>query len=192
MTSTSSEDLGIFTPGTKAAFLQFLRDNPNQRRVSRIDKEILIGWLTNPHKRPSTQKEFSRRNYVWKTFTWDGKRQGLFATAKTNEDTDRIVVTEDTIADIVESVHKGNDHAGWDATWKDVSTSYYGILRSDVIFLLKQCQICASNPSKRPKGSAAIMKSSPPVDRETLDDVNTSDTQYDISVWQETGKHADE
>ena len=63
----------------------------------------------------------------------------------------RQVVTTDKIADVVEKVHTDNGHAGWDATWKDISTSYYGILRSDVIFLLKQCQICSGNPSKRPK-----------------------------------------
>lgn len=70
------------------------------------------------------------------------------------------------IADVVDFVHNGNGHAGWDATWKDVSNLYYGILRSDVIFLLKRCQICASNPSKRPKGSAAIMRSPQLVDQE--------------------------
>jgi hypothetical protein len=61
--------------------------------------------------------------------------------------------------------------------------SYYGILRSDVIFLLKQCQICVSNPSKRPKGSAATMLSSQPVDHEVLDFLNADDMQYDMSAW---------
>ena len=191
MTSTSSDDLATLTPSTRAAFLQYLLDNPNNRRVSQTDKEILIDWLTNPHKRPLSQKEFSRRNYVRKTFAWDEKTQNPFAPAKTDKDKDRTVVTEDMIADVVEFVHKGNDHAGWDATWKDISTSYYGILRSDVIFLLKQCQICASNPSKRPKGSAATMLSSQPVDHDVLDFVTTGDVQYDISAWdvQENEKH---
>ena len=67
------------------------------------------------------------------------------------------MVTEDMIADIVQHVHEDNDHAGWDATWKDVSSLYYSILRADVIFLLKQCQICASNTRKRPKNSAAAV-----------------------------------
>ncbi len=182
MTSTSSNDFAIFTPSTRAAFLQYLHDNPNNRRVSQTDKEILIDWLTNPHKRPSSQREFSRRNYVWKTFAWNEETRNLLAAGKANEDKNRIVVTEDLIADVVEFEHKGNAHAGWDATWKDVSTSYYGILRSDVIFLLKQCQVCASKPSKRPKGSAATMLSSQPVDHEVLDSLNTGDMQYDISA----------
>ncbi len=160
MMSTSSNNLVTFTPSTKAAFLQYLRENPTNRRITQTDRDILIEWLTNPHKRPSSQKEFSRRNYIWKTFTWDEKTQNLFAVAKQDEEKDRTVVTEDAIADIVEFVHESNKHGEWDATWKDISSSYYGILRSDVIRLLKECQTCALNPSKRPKDSAATIQSS--------------------------------
>ncbi|CAI6334664.1 unnamed protein product [Periconia digitata] len=59
----------------------------------------------------------------------------------------------DAIAGIVEIVHNNNGHAGWDTTWKKISSSYYGILRADVIFLLKKCHICANDARKRPKGS---------------------------------------
>lgn len=62
-------------------------------------------------------------------------------------------MTEDMIAEVVESAHERNGHLGWDATWRDISASYYGIMRADVIFLLKQCQICAHDPSKRPQSS---------------------------------------
>ena len=173
--STSSNNLVTFTPGIKAAFLQYLREHPTNRRITQTDRDILIEWLTNPHKRPSSQKEFSRRHYIWKTFTWDEKTQNLFAVAKKDEEKDRTVVTEDAIADVVEFVHESNKHGGWDATWKDISSSYYGILRSDVIRLLKQCQTCALNPSKRPKGSAAIMQSSQAIDHEFLDLLSTGD-----------------
>jgi hypothetical protein len=155
MTGATSNNTVIFSSRTRTAFLNYVRENPNNRRVSQTEKEILIEWLTNPHKRPSSQTEFSRRNYIRKTFTWDEKTQNILAIAKTDENKDRRVIMKYMIVDMVESVHNDNGHAGWDATWKDVSTLYYGILRSDVIFLLKQCQICALNPSKRPKGSAA-------------------------------------
>lgn len=178
--STSSNNLVTFTPSTKAAFLQHLRDNPTNRRVTQTDKDILIEWLTNPHKRPSSQKEFSRRNYIWKAFTWDEKTQNLFAVAKTGEEKNRTVVTEDTIADVVESVHESNKHGGWDATWKDISSSYYGIPRSDVIHLLKQCQTCALNPSKRTKGSVSTIRSSQSIDDKYLDFLDMGNVQYDI------------
>ena len=180
--STSSNNLVTFTPSTKTAFLQHLCENPTNRRITQIDKDILVEWLTNPHKRPSSQKEFSRRNYIWKTFTWDEKTQNLLAAAKTNKEKNRKVVTEDKIADIVELVHESNQHGGWDATWKDISCSYYGILRSDVIHLLKQCQICALNPSKRPKGSEAMVRNSSSVDHQFLD-CQTEDVQHDIIAW---------
>ena len=168
MTSASSNGSIIFIQDTRAAFLQHLRENPNNRRVSQSKKEILIEWLTNPYKRPSSQEEFSRRNYVRKTFAWDEKSQILLAAAKKGEGKDCMVITTEMIADVVETVYKDNGHARWDATWKDVSTLYYGILRSDVISLLKQCQICAQNPSKRPK-SAAVAMPHQPTDHEFLD-----------------------
>ena len=194
MMSTSSNNPVTFTPSTKADFLRYVHENPTNRRITQTERDSLIEWLTNPHKRPSSQKEFSRRNYIWKTFTWDEKTQTLFAVTKPDEEKDRKVVTEDTIADVVECVHEGNKHGGWDATWKDISSSYYGILRSDVIHLLKQCQTCALNPSKRPKGSAATMRSSQPIDHEFLDFLNTGGVQYDISAWdaQENGEHSGE
>jgi hypothetical protein len=181
MTSASSNDFVIFTLGTRVAFSHHLCENPNNRRVSQSDKEMLIEWLTNPDRRPQSQEEFSRRNYVRKTFIWDEKSQNLLAIAKKDGDKNRIVITTDTIADIVEMVHKDNGHAGWDKTWKDVSTSYYGILRSDVIFLLKQCQNqnCTQNPSKRPKGSTARMVESEQTDYEFSDFLNTDNVQYD-------------
>ena len=165
MTETSSKAIVTFTAGTKSAFLQHVHENPNIRRVSQTEKESIIEWLKNPDKRPLSQKEFSRRNYVWKTFAWDVKTQSLLAIAKKDGKMARAVVTAELIANVVESVHEGNGHAGWDATWEDVSAKYYGIPRSDVIQLLKQCQTCASNPSKRPKGSTVTTPRSQPADQ---------------------------
>jgi hypothetical protein len=188
MTSSTSNNFIVFTLGTREAFSQHLRENPNNRRVSRSDKDILIEWLTNPLKRPSSQEEFSRRNYVRKSFAWDEKTQTLLAVTKKDGGKDRTVVTTDMIVDVVETVHTNNGHAGWDATWKDVSTSYYGILRSDVIFLLKQCHspFCAENPSKRPKGSAAIVPHSQLTDHELLDFLATDEVPSDNRVeWKD-------
>ena len=154
MMDASSNDTVSFSSGTRTAFLKRVSENPSNRRVSQTDREIMIGWLTDSSKRPLSQQEFSRRNYVQKAFTLDENTRGLLAVGKTNEDKCRVVVTEDMIADVVESAHEQNGHLGWDATWRDVSMSYYGILRCDVIFLLRQCQVCADDPSKRSKSSA--------------------------------------
>ncbi len=156
MANPPPNDVVTFNRSVKASFLQHLLEHPNERHIAQTERENIIQWLTNPHKRPSSQKEFSRRNYIWRTFAWDETTHNLLAVSKTHESKNRMVVTVDMIADVVELVHENNNHAGWDATWKDVSTSYYGILRSDVIFLLKQCHICAYNPCKRPKGTTKL------------------------------------
>ncbi|KAK4450246.1 hypothetical protein QBC34DRAFT_403135 [Podospora aff. communis PSN243] len=140
------------SPATRAAFLTYLETHPNNRRITRGERDELIGWLTNHHAPPSSQKEFSRRNYVRKTFVWDVDGQVLAAVSKDGRG-NRPVITEDNIIEVVELVHTSNGHAGWDATWRDVSRSYYGIMRADVIFLLKRCEVCVADPRKRPKGS---------------------------------------
>ncbi|KAI1319258.1 hypothetical protein F5Y16DRAFT_414300 [Xylariaceae sp. FL0255] len=141
----------LFGPATQDALQQFCVDHPNNRRISLAEKERLVGWLTNSAQ-SCLSHEFSRRNYARKTFTWDKETQQLFTVAKTEGDRSRLVVTCDQIVKTVTLVHQNNNHAGWDATWNDVKASYYGILRADVIFLLKRCRVCADDPRKRPKG----------------------------------------
>ena len=150
---TISNDTVLFNSETRRAFLIYVSNNPSSRRISRTESNIIIGWLVDPSKRPSSQKEFSRRNYVRKTFIWKEDTRNLLAADKVQGDKYRIVVTEDAIADVIESIHQQNGHLGWDATWRDVSTSYHGVLRSNVIFLLKRCDVYSQHPSKRPKGS---------------------------------------
>ncbi|KAL8784904.1 MAG: hypothetical protein Q9195_008856 [Heterodermia aff. obscurata] len=179
MASDTSDHTVIFSSNTRTAFLKYVCENPSNRRVSQADREIMIEWLTNSSKQPLSQQEFSRRNYVRKTFTWDENTRSLLAAGKTNDDTCRLVVTKDVIADVVESAHKQNGHLGWDATWRDVSVSYYGILRSDVIFLLKNCQICVQDPSKRPKTSANSPSNSQTFYSEALKPFNTPHMQYE-------------
>ncbi|KAL9014437.1 MAG: hypothetical protein Q9173_000919 [Seirophora scorigena] len=118
-----TEQRASFTPSTRALFLQHLRENPHNRRVTQTNKELLTEWLTDPHKQPLSQKEFSRRNYVLRTFLWDEQAQNILVSAKTEGEKHRLVVTEDKIADVVEFVHESNKHGGWDATWKDISNS---------------------------------------------------------------------
>ena len=145
----------LFSESTKAEFHQYIAQTPNNRRVSQQDKETILAWLTEPFKRPTSQQEYSRRNYVQKTFSWNTSSQTIFALPKNKDGPKREMVTVEEIVATVERVHDANNHAGWDATWRDVSNSYYGILRADVIFLLKRCPVCNCIPSKRPKGQSA-------------------------------------
>ncbi|KAK5998035.1 hypothetical protein PT974_00405 [Cladobotryum mycophilum] len=143
--------------------------------------------------RPSTQKEFSRRNYARKSYKWDESTQTLIAAPNKSKEKDREVVTDDMIVDIVEQVHIHNHHSGWDATWKDISASYYGIMRVDVIFLLKQCVVCANDPRKRPKGFAYMESIPYPVDDDDGGPGFIDDFVYDQSTpgpsWGDTDAH---
>ncbi|PLB46083.1 hypothetical protein P170DRAFT_439771 [Aspergillus steynii IBT 23096] len=156
MSGACAGDLASFNESTKLQFLQYLSEHPSNRRVSSGERDTIVEWLTTARPQLSSQREFSRRNYVRKAFRWTPATQSLTAVPKKGEPRERAVVTEDQIPSVVEATHEHNGHAGWDATWDNIRSSYYGILRSDVIFLLKRCQICAGNPSKRPKGSATM------------------------------------
>lgn len=144
----------LFCDNTRAEFLQHLRDHPTTRRIPRTEEINIVGWLLNPELRPATQEEFSRRNFVRRKFAWDTNKQKLVAVAGDVDRKDREVVVEEHIVDIVEHIHRNLGHAGWDATWREISSLYYGILRADVIFLLKRCPVCAWDPRKRPKGAS--------------------------------------
>lgn len=112
MTGAASNNAVIFSSNTRTALQKYVSENPSNRRFTQADREVMIEWLTNPSKRPSSQQGFSRRNYVQKAFTLDENTRGLLATGKTNGDKHRVVVTEDVIADVVESAHEQNGHLG--------------------------------------------------------------------------------
>ena len=155
MAKPTNTTVTAITTETKVEFLEHLIQFPNSRRVTQRDKEVIFAWLMDPIKTPTSQQEHSRRNYVRKAFVWNEALQTLYALPRKEGASVRKVVTDDQIADTVERVHIENGHAGWDTTWKAVSSSFYGILRTDVIFLLKRCQVCAKIPSKRSKTALA-------------------------------------
>jgi len=116
MAEEVSPDLVTDSTSTRAAFTKYIAKTQNKRRLSPVEKDNIIQWLTNLRE-PSSQKECSRRNYVRKSFLWDEATKTLYALPKRNEHQLRLAVTEDIIFGIIESVHEKNGHAGWDMTW---------------------------------------------------------------------------
>jgi hypothetical protein len=143
-----------FTDTTKEEFTLYLIDNPNSRRLTYGDYLDTMSWLSDITRRPQNQADHSRRHYIQKTFRLNAEgRLENRGTPRSHTGVDnwKTVVTTDEILDRIQYFHVENGHLGWDATWKDVGSSTYGILRSDVIFLLKRCSVCLLNPSKAPK-----------------------------------------
>ncbi|KAL7813592.1 hypothetical protein V8C44DRAFT_357401 [Trichoderma aethiopicum] len=141
-------------PRVREEFKEYLKSTPNKKHISREEKFKLVAWLADPNAKPTCQKDYSRRNYAQKTYRWDENRQELWAIAKKDKGKDRIVITVDEILQVVETVHTMN-HGGWDATWDRVNQKYCGIVRSDIIFLVKRCGLCQVDPRKRAKGVQA-------------------------------------
>ncbi|KAL6898586.1 hypothetical protein GGI43DRAFT_81158 [Trichoderma evansii] len=169
-------------PEVQEEFRNYLQENTNKKHISTERKHNLIQWLADSTLKPQTQRDYSLRNYASKTYRWDKDRHILWGIGKSEKSEkggksakskkgvksgksgkgskggkcqDRVVVTEDEILDVVEKIHMSNDHGGWDATWDEVSSKYCGIVRSDVIFLLKRCYICQLNPRKHSRRNEA-------------------------------------
>ncbi|KAK4073004.1 uncharacterized protein Triagg1_5681 [Trichoderma aggressivum f. europaeum] len=141
-------------PGIQESFAEYLKNNPNKKRIPAIEKRNLVRWLSDPNAKPTCQKDYSRRNYAHKTYRWDATRQKLLAKARNGKESDRIVITVEEILRTVEAVHI-KDHLGWDATWRRVSKKYCGIVRQDVIWLIVRCGMCKVDPRKKSRGSHA-------------------------------------
>ena len=171
-----------FDDETRALFLEHLRSHPSSRRLSVGQRALIIEWLTDVPRRPTSQSEFSRRNYVRRAFVWDAATQTLISVGKVDGD-NRVAVTQESIVDVVEQTHINNNHLGWDATWRDVSATYYGVLRSDVIFLLKQCLVCKHYPSKQPKTSRNIEQEHASGGAEIPNDENKN-TRHEAVYWE--------
>lgn len=165
-------------PEVQREFRDYLDENANKKHITAERKHSLIRWLSDNDAKPQDQRDYSLRNYAFKTYRWDGDRHILWGIGKPESEKpakngkgkkawrsgksgkgskkcqDRMVVTEDEILNVVEQIHMSNDHGGWDATWDEVSSKYCGIVRSDVIFLLKRCYICTIKPRKQSRRNA--------------------------------------
>ncbi|KAM0481930.1 hypothetical protein ACHAPX_003264 [Trichoderma viride] len=164
-------------PEVQREFRHYLDENRNKKHISAERKYSLIRWLCDDEAKPQSQSDYSLRNYATKTYKWDDDNHILWSIGKSEKPEkpakngkgkkswgrkvsrsakcqDRAVVTEDEILNVVEQIHMSNDHGGWDATWDEVSTKYCGIVRSDVIFLLKRCYICTIKPRKQSRRNA--------------------------------------
>ncbi len=107
MDSASASNLGAFDDESKAAFSDFLRGHPNNRRVSSAERALIIGWLAGGTSRPTSQREFSRRNFVKGTIAWDEGSQNLVTVGKTNNE-HRVFIVLKSVADVVETMHRRN------------------------------------------------------------------------------------
>ena len=88
-----------------------------------------------------------------RTFRYDADHDTLWALACTDHLSERVVVVKEDIFRVIEQEHLLEKHASQNMTWKAIKNTYYGISRDEVIFVVKQCEIChkkAANQSRGP------------------------------------------
>ena len=80
-------------------------------------------------------------------FKTDELGLAIYALATKKHPMERLVIMESSILDVIQEEHSRIGHAGVHATWAAVSKGFYGIIQSEVMWLLKRCQICIRRAS---------------------------------------------
>ena len=88
---------------------------------------------------------------------------------------------ESPIFDIIQEEHSRIGHGGIHLTWAAIGAGYYGIIRTEIIWLLKRCQICirrASNLSRKPLVPIVTTKLFERIQVDLIDFRNEPDSVY--------------
>lgn len=88
----------------------------------------------------------------------------------------REVLVEAEILDAIIATHNSIEHAGQDATAKNVGQSHYCVSRKEVVFLVKLCEICHRKAHSKSKGPLVSIISTKLFERIQIDLINMQST----------------
>lgn len=141
-----------FSTTARQAFDVFLAGYTSRYRISRQKRANIISWLTDTQRTPVNQTEHSQRHYAVHNFRYDAGTDILWALSSEKHQGERQVVVQEEILRIIEQEHLLSKHSGRDTTWTSISKTYYGIARQEVIYLIKQCEVCCRKAANQSRG----------------------------------------
>ena len=146
------EAIPAFNEATRTAFAAYLEVNEHRYQITDSTYEQYITYLTNALYEPSSRADQAKRAFVKTSFQMDEGGYALQACATERHKQARLVIMQSSIFDIIQEEHCRIGHAGVHPTWAAVSQGYYGIIRTEIIWLLKRCQICIRRARNRSRG----------------------------------------
>ena len=131
-----------FSTNARQAFDTFLEGYSSRYRIPRQKRSNIVSWFVDTHRTPINQFEHSQHYHTMQTFQYDTDHDTLWALPCTGHSSERVVVVKEDIFRVIEQEHLLGKHIGQDITWEAVKNTYYGISQDEVIFVVKQCEIC--------------------------------------------------
>lgn len=87
------------------------------------------------------------------------------------------------VYDAVLDCHQCSQHAGYNKTFDLVKQRFYGISRQEVVWLLKQCNICSQNRPSNSKAPLEPIQSNYTLERVQMDLVDMRANPHNNMLW---------
>ena len=139
-----THNICTYFPDDEVGFLEYLRSHPNRFRPSDIIERNQ--WLRYINGEEAIDaKGTKKKDHCRLTYYNDN---GVLKT----KGGDKEVVCDTEVAVYIQRCHEKISHAGIQATFKEVQSRYYGIVRKEVQRLLSHCRICHKTAASRARG----------------------------------------
>ncbi|KAF8439504.1 hypothetical protein BGX38DRAFT_1273435 [Terfezia claveryi] len=129
------------------AWLANNQEHSNRFRISPNRLQMLHHFVLNPDQ-PSHSVTERKMKHVAKSYRLDGNGKLLRLPEPPRHPTEREVVLEEDIFQIIWSLHCELGHAGKNRMFPIIGDRYYGITREEVMWVLRRCHICARSGVK--------------------------------------------
>lgn len=123
------------------------QEHSNRFRISPNRLQMLHRFVLNPGQ-PSHSVKERKMKHVAKSYRVDGNGRLLRLAEPPRHPTEREVVSQEDIFQIIWSLHCELGHAGKNKMFPLIGDRYYGITREEVMWVLRRCHICVPNRVK--------------------------------------------
>lgn len=103
---------------------------------------------------PSTAQNSNDRNlYQWAKKSFELRENGrvLYRSPEKGYDDFRRVIWPTEVSDVIARVHLKNLHTGRDKTWVELDKRFYGLNKSEVMWVIDHCAYCLANKATATK-----------------------------------------
>ena len=163
---------GSYVPGQspiEVAFNDWCNhdDHKNKYRLSHRQRGLIIYYLRNPQASTASDSDRNTKHRAKKLYYLD-RHENLMRKGEVEDGVrmpDRKVVCLGSIYKIVMDLHQEKLHAGRDKLWAELHTTYYGISRPEVMWILDRCEHCLQHRGKDTRAPLMTIKSSNVMER---------------------------
>ena len=166
--STNVAQINPFNSESKRAWHTWMeaREDSSRERLDNKEIQQFIRWLNdepswesgiNYDDKKQRKADMKKRSWVKENFYVSGNILWRKADKKHPEPRKVLAYTE--LADVIIETHVRLGHAGHNPTCAAVLKDYYGLVRDEIIELLRRCEICSRKHASKSKAPLINIKS---------------------------------